>query len=100
VKLFPQTRRARIKNTVMIWMDSRIISKTYSLPYNMYNILEHNFKYSLILKGNSGLRRACDNDWAETLDYEKMGQLVKGLVHFFREKGKGEGPESVEGVER
>jgi len=27
-------------------------------------------------------------DRPETLDYEKMGQLVKGLVHFFREKGQ------------
>ena len=28
-------------------------------------------------------------DRPETLDYEKMGQLVKGLVHFLREKGQG-----------
>ena len=39
-------------------------------------------------------------DRPETLDYEKMGQLVKGLVHFFREKGKAEGPEPVEELEK
>jgi Zn-dependent M28 family amino/carboxypeptidase len=39
-------------------------------------------------------------DGPETLDYEKMSQLVLGLTHFLREKGQAEGPEPVEGVER